>query len=136
MLVRFDSPITHNNLLDNFFSSDVMPSRCACAEPAMDIVEQENELVVTAELPGMKKEDVKITFEKNVLSISGERKHVELPENAKVLLKENQSENFSRSIKLGFEIDSSKISAEMSNGILTITLPKTEAVRAREISIN
>jgi HSP20 family molecular chaperone IbpA len=39
-------------------------------------------------------------------------------------------------VKLGFEVDSSKISAEMSNGILTITLPKTEAVKAREISIN
>ena len=136
MLVRFDSPITRGNLFENFFSSDAMPDRCACAEPAMDIVEQENEIVVSAELPGMKKEDVKITFEKNVLSISGERKPVELSEKAKVLLKETQSESFDRSVRLGYEIDSSKISAEMSKGILTITLPKTEAVKAREISIN
>ena len=136
MLVRFDSPITRESLFENFFSSDVQPSHCACAEPALDIVEQENDIVVSAELPGMKKEDVKITFEKNVLTISGERKPAELSEKAKVLLKETQSESFERSVRLGYEIESSKISAEMSNGILTITLPKTETVKAREISIN
>jgi HSP20 family protein len=61
MLVRFDSPRTYDNLIENFFSSDVLPSRCTV--PALDIVEQENEIVVNAELPGVKKEDVKITFE-------------------------------------------------------------------------
>jgi HSP20 family protein len=121
-------------MMEDCCSTDCIPARSTF--PAMDIVEQENEIVVSAELPGTKKEDVKITFEKNVLTISGERKPVELSEKAKVLLKETQSENFSRSVKLGYEIDSSKISAEMSNGILTITLPKTEAVKAKEISIN
>jgi HSP20 family protein len=121
-------------MMENFFESDTMPNRSS--EPSMDIIEQENEIVVSVELPGIKKEDVKITFEKNVLTVSGERKPIEVSEKEKVLLKENQSENFSRSVKLGFEIDSSKIAAEMSNGILTITLPKTEAVKAREISIN
>ena len=135
MLVRFDSPITHNNLLENFFSSDVMPSRCACAEPAMDIVEQENELVVTAELPGMKKEDVKITFEKNVLTISGERKAAELGEKVKVLLKEIDAQVFNRSVKFGYEVDSANISAEMSNGVLTITLPKSAEAKSKQIEV-
>jgi HSP20 family protein len=134
MLVRFDSPRVCQDMMENFFESDTMPNRSS--EPSMDIIEQENEIVVSVELPGIKKEDVKITFEKNVLTVSGERKPIEVSEKEKVLLKENQSENFSRSVKLGFEIDSSKIAAEMSNGILTITLPKTEAVKAREISIN
>ena len=84
----------------------------------------------------MKKEDVKITFEKNVLTVSGERKPVELSEKAKVLLKETQSENFDRSVRLGYEIDSSKMSAEMNNGVITITLPKAESVKAKEIHIN
>jgi len=101
----------------------------------MDIVEQENEIIVSAELPGMKKEDVKITFEKNVLTISGERKPVELSEKAKVLLKETQSESFDRSVRLGYEIDSTKISAEMSNGILTITLPKAEEAKPKQIEV-
>jgi len=134
MLVRFDYPKTCDSLMNDFLATDRVP---VCTQfPALDVIEQENEIVVNAELPGMKKEDVKITFEKNVLTISGERKPVELSEKAKVLLKETQSESFERSVRLGYEIDSSKISAEMSNGILTITLPKTEAVKAREISIN
>jgi len=134
MLIRFDSPRTFDNLIENFLSSDVLPN--CCADPAMDIVEQENEIIVSAELPGMKKEDVKITFEKNILTISGERKPAELSEKAKVLLNETQHQNFNRSVKFGYEIDSTKISAEMSNGILTITLPKTDVVKAKEISIN
>jgi HSP20 family protein len=134
MLVRFDYPRSCDSLMNDFFATDRVP--VSIQFPALDIIEQENEIVVSAELPGMKKEDVKITFEKNVLTMSGERKPVELSEKAKVLLKETQSDNFDRSVRLGFEVDASKISAEMSNGILTITLPKTEAVKAREISIN
>jgi HSP20 family protein len=133
MLVRLDYPRTCDSLMNNFLATDRVPVYTQF--PALDVIEQENEIVVSAELPGMKKEDVKITFEKNVLTMSGERKPVELSEKAKVLLNETQSESFDRSVRLGFEIDSSKISAEMSNGILTITLPKTEAVKAREISI-
>jgi len=134
MFIRFDSPRTYNNLMENIFTSDVMPN--CCADPAIDIVEQENEIVVNAELPGMKKEDVKITFEKNVLTISGDRKSEELPENSKVLLNESRCRAFDRSVRFGYDIDAAKISAEMSNGILTIKLPKTDEVKAKEIPIN
>ena len=133
MFIRFDSPTTYDNLIENFFSSDVMPGRCA--SPALDVVEHENELVVNAELPGMKKEDVKITFEKNVLTISGERKQAELPETSKVLLREIPNKGINRSLKFAIDVDADKISAEMNNGILTVTLPKTEDVKAREINI-
>jgi HSP20 family protein len=135
MLVRFDYPKTCDcdSLMNDFLATDRVPVRTEF--PALDIIEQENEIVVSAELPGMKKEDVKITFEKNVLTISGERKPVELSEKAKVLLKETQSESFDRSVRLGYEIDSAKISAEMSNGILTITLPKTEEAKPKQIEV-
>jgi len=133
MLVRFESPSTYDNMIENLFSSDVLPGRCNV--PAMDIIEQENEIVVSAELPGMKKEDIKITFENNILTISSEQKPAESSEKTTVLLKEIRNSGFSRSVKFGFDIDAAKISAEMSNGILTITLPKTEAVKAKEISI-
>jgi HSP20 family protein len=134
MLVRFDSPRTCDNLIENFFSSDVLPSRSTV--PSMDIVEKENEIVVNAELPGTKKEDVKITFENNILTLSSDRKPAEVSEKDTVLLKEIRNPGFSRSVKFGLEVDTARISAEMNNGILTITLPKTEAVKAKEISIN
>ena len=69
MLVRFDYPRTCDSLMNDFFAADRLPVRTQF--PALDIIEQENEFIVTADLPGMKKEDVKIIFEKNVLTISG-----------------------------------------------------------------
>jgi len=134
MLIRFDSPRTYDNLIENCFSSDVLPGRSTV--PAMDIVEKENEIVVNAELPGVTKEDIKITFENNVLTLSSDQKPSETSEKSTVLLKEIRTSGFNRSVKFGFEVDAAKISAEMSNGVLTITLPKTEAVKAKEISIN
>jgi len=133
MLVRFDSPRTYNNLVENLFSSDVLPSRCTV--PALDIVEQENEIVVNAELPGLKKEDIKITFENNVLTLSSEQKPAEVSEKATVLLKEIRNSNFNRSVKFEYEIDATKISAEMSNGVLTVTLPKAEEAKPKQIEV-
>lgn len=133
MLVRFDSPRTYDNLIENFFSSDVLPGRCTV--PAMDIVEQENEIVVNAELPGTKKEDVKITFENNILTLSSEQKPAEVSEKATVLLKEIRDSGFNRSVKFGFQVDATKISAEMSNGVLTIILPKAEEAKPKQIEV-
>jgi HSP20 family protein len=133
MLVRFDSPRTYDNLIENFFSSDVLPSRCMV--PALDIVEKENEIVVNAELPGTKNEDIKITFENNILTLSSEQKPAEVSEKATVLLKEIRNSGFDRSVKFGYEIDATKISAEMSDGVLTITLPKAEEAKPKQIEV-
>jgi len=133
MLVRFDSPRTYDNLIENFFSSDVLPNRCTV--PALDIVEKENEIVVNAELPGVKKEDVKITFENNILTLSSEQKPAEVSEKDTVLLKEIRNSGFNRSVKFGYQIDAAKISAEMSDGVLTITLPKTEEAKPKQIEV-
>jgi HSP20 family protein len=133
MLVRFDSPRTYDNLVENFFSSDVLPGRCTV--PALDIVEKENEIVVSAELPGTKKEDIKITFENNILTLSSEQKAAEVSEKATVLLKEIRNSGFERSVKFGYEIDAAKISAEMSDGVLTVTLPKSEQAKPKQIEV-
>jgi HSP20 family protein len=133
MLVRFDSPRTYDNLIENFFSSDVLPSRCTV--PTLDIVEKENEIVVNAELPGIKKEDIKITFENNILTLSSEQKPAEVSEKVTVLLKEIRNSGFDRSVKFGFQIDATKISAEMSDGVLTITLPKAEQAKPKQIEV-
>ena len=133
MLVRFDSPRTYDNLIENFFSSDALPSRSTV--PALDIVEKENEIVVNAELPGVKKEDVKITFENNILTLSSEQKPAEVSEKDTVLLKEIRNSGFNRSVKFGYQIDAAKISAEMSDGVLTITLPKAEQAKPKQIEV-
>jgi HSP20 family protein len=133
MLVRFDSPRICENLVNDFFATDRLPVQTLF--PLLDVLEQGNDFIVTADLPGVKKEDIKITFENNVLTISGTRKSQEVPENANLLLNELRSGDFNRSIKFRQDVDTAKMSAEMNNGILTITLPKAESVKAREISI-
>jgi HSP20 family protein len=133
MLVRFDYPRTFDNLVDNFFATDVLPSRNTF--PAIDITEQDGTTTVIAELAGVKKEDVKIAFENNVLTISGERKPYEIPENTKVLLNEMRVRSFSRSIQFEHDVDTDKISADLTNGVLRIVLPKAESAKVRTIEV-
>jgi HSP20 family protein len=104
--------------------------------PAMDIAEQENEYLLVLETPGVKKEDVKLNVEENVLTISGERKNHQLPEKASWIRNEIAAGSFMRTVKLSKNIDVEKISAELNDGILKITLPKAEAAKPRTININ
>lgn len=133
MLGPFDVPRTFDNLMNDFCATDYFPERISY--PAVDISEQEHETVVLAELPGVKKEDVKIKFENSVLTISGERKQYELPNEANVLLNEMRVRNFSRSFEFEHAVDTEKISAELNNGVLRVVLPKAEEAKPHTIEV-
>lgn len=133
MMMRFDFPKTLNELLeDSFTTGGVTSTR---SYPAMDIAERENEYVAIVELPGVKKEDVKITFENDLLTVQGQRKPYTIPEEARVLLNEMRVREFSRSIRIPVGIDVNNISAELENGILRVVLPKSQEARVRTIEI-
>jgi HSP20 family protein len=134
MFVRFDVPDTINSILEDFAFKNVKPAYVP-TYPAINITGDEKQTVLTAEVPGVKKEDVKIVFEKNVLTISGERKPYELPENSRVWLNEMRVRNFERSIEFDHDVDADKISAEIKDGLLRIVLPKTEASQPRPIQV-
>lgn len=133
MMLRFDYPKVFENLIEDQITNDLFPA--SGTFPAMDITESESEYVAVGEMPGVKKEDVKINFEKNVLTVQGQRKPYEIPQEAKVLLNEIRVRDFSRSIQVAGEIDADKISAELENGILRIVLPKAQNARVRTIAI-
>lgn len=133
MLVRFDFPKTFDDLVEESIATDYTSAKVTV--PPMDVTEYENEYVAIVELPGVKKEDVKITYEKNLLTVEGVRKPYEIPENAQVLLNEMRVRDFSRSIRVPVEIDSANISAELENGILKVVLPKSQEARVRTIAI-
>ena len=133
MLVRFDVPRTLDTLFEDFGVSEFAPSTRSF--PALDIAEYENETVIVAELPGVKKEDVKITFEEDVLTLSGERKPYEIPQDARVLINENRVRTFNRSIRFGHDVDASRISADLQNGMLKIVVPKAESAKPRTIEV-
>jgi HSP20 family protein len=134
MVVRFDHPRAIDTLIEEFFAPLNAP--VAKNSPSVDITETAQEFILTAELPGIKKDDVKIMFENGVLTMSGERKAYEIPENARVLKNELRNRIFERSFEFGQDIVADRISAEMVNGLLRVSLPKAEQSKPRTISVN
>jgi HSP20 family protein len=127
-----------DSVFENFFNADVAPAlrgerRYA---PAIDVVENENETLLVAELPGVSKDDIKLSVENNLLTISSSRKTNALPEKATWVRNEIRTGDFVRTLQLPEGIAAENISAEMNNGLLKITLPKAEEVKPREIRIN
>ena len=103
--------------------------------PSLRISDRTKEIVLMLDLPGVRKEDVKIKVENGMLTISGERKPVALAEKTSWILNESWSGAFSRSFGLSPEIDTQKVDADLRDGILYVTLPRTEEALPREIPI-
>ncbi|MEW6159599.1 MAG: Hsp20/alpha crystallin family protein [Verrucomicrobiota bacterium] len=104
--------------------------------PAVDVHEDRDKVVVTAELPGMQKNDIDVSVHENTLLISGERKCEEEKSGAEYYQCERYFGKFQRSIALPHTVDTSKVEAKYKDGILTVTLPKSEQAKARQIQIS
>ena len=103
--------------------------------PTLDIAEYKNESVVVAEMPGVKKEALKLSVHDDVLTISGERTAPHMPENSSWLRNEITTGEFSRTIQLPHDVKTDAILAELTDGVLRIVLPKSEQVRPHEIAV-
>lgn len=102
----------------------------------LDVAEKENSYLVTAEIPGAKKEDIQIQIDGPQVSIKAERNGVrETKDGERVLLKERYFGRVARSIELAHEIDETKAEARYNNGVLELTLPKKAQASARQIAI-
>lgn len=104
--------------------------------PPVDVYETDGGLVVKAELPGMKREDIEVTVENDRLSIRGQRKREREVEADRAYRIERSYGEFSRSFTLPSAVDSSKVQAEYKDGTLTITLPMRDEARPRQIPVN
>ncbi|TAL39788.1 MAG: Hsp20/alpha crystallin family protein [Spirochaetes bacterium] len=100
--------------------------------PAADVYETPNEYVIKADMPGVSRENLEITVENNELRISGKMADVD-PENLRYT--EFGRYQYGRSFQLGDGIDREKIQASLANGVLTLTLSKSEAVKPRRIEV-
>lgn len=100
----------------------------------LDVMEGENEYVISALLPGIKADDVNIQVVNDTLSISGEI-DAGRDENASYLLQERPEGSFSRTLTLEDPLDADNIKAELVNGVLTLHVPKSEAARPKKISV-
>jgi HSP20 family protein len=103
--------------------------------PALDLYQSTDNIVAVVELPGMRKEDIEISLHDGTLTISGERKR-ESTNGDKAERSERYIGTFRRSIALPTRVDAKKVSATYRDGILTVTLPKAEEVKPKQIQVS
>ena len=103
--------------------------------PAVDISETDVEYLIKAELPEVKKEDVKVTVQHGVLTIHGERKHEKEEKGKRYHRVERSYGSFTRSFTLPDEVDEAKVRAEFKDGMLHLHLPKSEKAKPKAIDV-
>ena len=104
--------------------------------PALDVADDKDNLVVSVELPGLKKEDIHISLHDGVLTVSGERKQERETKEGGTFRSERHFGKFQRSVTLPTTVDGNKVNAAYKDGILTIDLPKAEEAKPKQIAVN
>ena len=124
--------------LYRFFDDDFLSVLSANqARPvALDVVEEKEQYVLKADLPGISKEDIKVSFEDGVLTITGERKAEVEDKDKQVHLIERNYGKFVRSLNMGTNVDQSRIRASYKDGVLQLNVPKAEEVKPRSIEVH
>jgi len=125
-----------NRMFDSFFRGSLADADELTAwSPSVDVAERENECVVKVELPGVQRDDVKITLQDNMLTIRGEKKQEKESKDASYHRVERTYGSFQRTFTLPTAVKADKVDANYKDGILTITLPKAEEAKARQIEV-
>jgi len=126
-----------NRLFNDFISrsTDRPEEGTILWNPVVDIAETENDITVTAEFPGMTRGDIKISLQDNVLSFKGEKKQEKEDTKTNYHRIERAFGAFQRSFVLPTTVDAGRVNATMKDGVLTITLPKAEEAKPKEIAI-
>ena len=133
--------IEMNDLLNRFFSySDLFwPEACwperTAFSPAIDLAENETEIVVRAEVPGCEPDEINIAVQDHMMTIKGERKGSSEEKKENYYHMERRQGSFRRDINLPAEINADKIEAKCRDGVLTITMPKSEKAQAQRIIV-
>jgi HSP20 family protein len=115
-------------------AEDTLPP--ATRTPPCDIYETDAEIVVSAGLPGLSREEVRVTVERNTLTLGGERAFVAETGRENYHRVERSSGEFTRSFALPNTVDPNRIRAEFNNGLLTVLLPKREEAQPKQIEVN
>ena len=137
--LRFNQPTLKNldSFLDSLLGDLPVTKNSTLNFPAVNIVETNDNYELEFNVPGRKKEDFKITVDKNILTVSFEKKEEEKEENKQFIKREFITQSFKRSFTLDEKINADDINAKYEDGLLFLTLPKKEEVKVlpKEISI-
>jgi HSP20 family protein len=128
-----------NNIFDRFFGRNIWDDGETIDNqnwyPRVDISENDDEFLVKTELPGMKKDDVQITYANGTLKIEGERKQEKIDKNVNYHRVESTYGKFCRVFQIPTQVQSDKIVADFKDGVLNIRLPKAEEVKPKTIDV-
>ena len=125
-----------NRLFGNVLERSADESNLTAWAPAVDIFETEHELVVKTDLPDVDPKDLDIRVENNILTIRGERKFEKKVNEDQYLRVERAYGAFTRSFSLANTVNSEAIKADYQNGVLTLTIPKREEAKPKQIKVN
>jgi HSP20 family protein len=131
MVQTFEEPIIKKRKREafkEFMSNNWMPR--------VNVLDENDKLVFTFDLPGMQKKEIDIKYEGNTLVVKGERKQETLEEGKNFIKKESHYGTFSRAFPIGIEVDEKNIKANYKNGVLEIVLPKIEKADSKQLKIN
>jgi HSP20 family protein len=133
----FDTLVAFQNAVENARRADYFGHATSCrgSNPCINLFEKGEDTILTAEIAGLKKEDIKIEIKEDNIRIAGKRK-IDYPENASVHRVERRSFDFDRTLRLPHRVEPDKVTAEFQNGILKVVLPKAEKDKPKQIEIN
>lgn len=127
------------NSFPALFSSNSILGDLSGAEnfrvPKLDMIDRDNELIINAEIPGIKKEDINISIADNVLTIKGDTSAESNKEDGDYYRHEISKSSFARSMTLPCSVDESKVVANLNHGVLKVKLPKLESSKRKNIKI-
>ncbi|REL33069.1 Hsp20/alpha crystallin family protein [Rhodohalobacter sp. SW132] len=123
-----------SDIMDEFFN-EAVADRTSTFSPSINISETENNFNIEVEVPGMKKDDINVDIENNVLTVSGERKHETEEKERRFHRVETRYGSFSRTFQLPDHVDSENIEATYADGVLNIQLGKREEKLKKQIAI-
>ena len=138
----FSDVVSLRDAMDRLFEESFIqprlfaPIREGMGQLALDVVENDNDVVVKASVPGIKPEDIDVTVVGDTLTIKGEIKSEKKEEKVNYVLRERRFGAFQRSLTLPVEVQADKARAEFENGVLTLTLPKVEEIKPKQIKVN
>ena len=138
IITRNTAPIPFAALVEDFFHDVLSESRplARSFRPALDLREEDGAYLAVVELPGLGKEDVTLNLEDGVLTIKGEKQSERDEEQDGLRHTERSFGSFQRAVRLPKEVDAEGISAEMTNGVLTVRIPKAAKAKRKLITIN
>ncbi len=128
-----------NGDMEPFFPKNLMdffdPETVRAIHPKVNIVENENEFLLTAEVPGMEEKDIYLEIKEGVLSLRGDAKEEKETKEDNYRIREFRSQKFERSFRLGDQVDPDKVVAKMEQGVLKVTLGKKEIAKPKKVEI-